>query len=443
MQTSDGIGYLLRDLRQRQGLSRKLVAERAQVGARTLEYWEAGTRSPRMPELEAVLKALGASAEERMRILAHLTTPRGMRLKEQDVQSKPQELRDPIPNLGELLRMMRLRHGLTQQGLAVALGVRRLTVQRWELNEHFPEEESLDRVCRLLCAHPEEHTALLARRLISPQTIFRGISNEISKEIPLEECEEQFSVLTEALLSGWSPLIDLSMLAFERQLRLLAPDTPHALSLLVKLNYYYSRWLLYQGRVLEAQVALQRAHNAATVSPVPEQLLAGRLNLEVALIWSRSHDRQKMLDFLLRSVQGRQSCLSRSTDGFIAYCDLAFLYANMGQADGMQHWLSVAHQTLQSTHTERPEENRYYRTSSGRSLTMLGKPIEAMEWLPPLPSDTSTFPALMPLLLWAETLIVAGDKQTAEPLMLRIESLIARHRITMSLRTWQTLARRL
>src|SRR5207248_1096237 len=61
---SGGLGALLWEWRHRRGLSLGQLARAAGVHKATLSRWEAGARQPRVPELEAALRALDVSATE-------------------------------------------------------------------------------------------------------------------------------------------------------------------------------------------------------------------------------------------------------------------------------------------------------------------------------------------------------------------------------------------
>ncbi len=153
------LGDLLHDLRRRRRLSLRQLCERAQLSMRTVEYWEAGQRSPRMPELEAALNALEVTPSERAQVFASLTTPRGIHLARMTMQSEMEEF-DAAQDIGGLMRAMRLRQGWSIERLSEEMGISRQTVYRWETMRNFPSEEHLLQVCRILNAAEEEMAAL-------------------------------------------------------------------------------------------------------------------------------------------------------------------------------------------------------------------------------------------------------------------------------------------
>lgn len=68
---------------------------------------------------------------------------------------------NPNDDLAQVVRSVRERLGLTQQELAVRLGVALPTVSRWENGRHRPSKLALDKIEALLRAMGEEGEALL------------------------------------------------------------------------------------------------------------------------------------------------------------------------------------------------------------------------------------------------------------------------------------------
>jgi transcriptional regulator with XRE-family HTH domain len=56
-------GEMLRQLREKGGLTQAALAERAGLSLRTVQSWEQGQRSPVSPDFFKLVKALGASAD--------------------------------------------------------------------------------------------------------------------------------------------------------------------------------------------------------------------------------------------------------------------------------------------------------------------------------------------------------------------------------------------
>jgi transcriptional regulator with XRE-family HTH domain len=150
-------GTLLWEMRTAGGWTLGRLAQQAGVSKMALSRWEAGTRQPRIPELEAVLKALNANAAQKARIFATINAPRA-------IQHLRTAMTDAgmgdMPSAGDLLRAMRLRQGWTQGQTAAALHVTQATVARWEKGERLPDNTQVHTLCYVLGAKEEELLAL-------------------------------------------------------------------------------------------------------------------------------------------------------------------------------------------------------------------------------------------------------------------------------------------
>lgn len=62
-QANNQLGNILRSLREEQGLTRELVAERAEIGLRHLAAIELGEKNPSVDTLYRLLRVIGASAD--------------------------------------------------------------------------------------------------------------------------------------------------------------------------------------------------------------------------------------------------------------------------------------------------------------------------------------------------------------------------------------------
>src|SRR5689334_16001146 len=81
-----GWGAYLRQQRTGRGMTLEQVASSAQVSRRTLMRWEAGATLPRLPELEAVLQALGVTAIQRRHALGLIEASRAVLLLREESQ---------------------------------------------------------------------------------------------------------------------------------------------------------------------------------------------------------------------------------------------------------------------------------------------------------------------------------------------------------------------
>ena len=133
----------LRALRHKRAMTQSELARRSGLSRRTLSYWETGQTQPRVPELQAVLAALAATPDEAAPLISLLTTPRSLRLAEERLEANAPAIFTGA-DIGDLLRAMRLRRGMTQEELAHRLRINRLTVVKWETLRTFPSEESLE-----------------------------------------------------------------------------------------------------------------------------------------------------------------------------------------------------------------------------------------------------------------------------------------------------------
>ena len=165
METSAHLGELLKELRASRRMSQQAAADAAGVARNTLNRWERGAFQPRLPELNAVLTALDASAGQRRRALERIGAPRAAaQLREQDVRaaSKVGIEDGETPVAGTLLRAMRLRSGRTAEEVAGALGVSLQSVRTWERSDAWPTADRLHQLFRLFDAAPGEIAALRA-----------------------------------------------------------------------------------------------------------------------------------------------------------------------------------------------------------------------------------------------------------------------------------------
>jgi transcriptional regulator with XRE-family HTH domain len=155
--------HFLRGLREGRGVSKQTLAARAGLDRSTLLRWESGAYRPRLPEMDALLTALGATAEERAAARGFLTGAQVARGASAAPTADPlvtlsPEARPPVG--GDLLRALRLRQGWTQAEAARRAGVTQATLNRWENGDSWPDPARLHTLCAALGAHPDEAVAL-------------------------------------------------------------------------------------------------------------------------------------------------------------------------------------------------------------------------------------------------------------------------------------------
>ena len=131
------LGAFLRQLRRSRHLSLEALSQQAAIARSTLNRWELGTHLPRLPELEAVLGALGADRQQKARALELVNAPRALVPLRQEHASAAgaNAFLGHLPRGGDLLRAMRQRRGRPLFEVARALGVTTSTVSRWERSE--------------------------------------------------------------------------------------------------------------------------------------------------------------------------------------------------------------------------------------------------------------------------------------------------------------------
>lgn len=216
----------LKHLRLHQNLSLREVSRRAGIGQSTLSRWEQGQFQPRLPELIAVLHALGASPAQEQEAIALLAAPRALRhLHQTEEQTQPDflEAAGAMPAGGDLLRAMRLRRGWTQAQLASAIGVTQGRVAHWERSEEWPSAERLHGLCYTLGAQGEE-LAALASGALSTGRLLAGNADEADLWTQLHGLwlvsEEMLDVTALAwIVRLWSEAVQQRSLAQQEEAR--------------------------------------------------------------------------------------------------------------------------------------------------------------------------------------------------------------------------------
>ena len=244
---AESLAGLLRDLRGAQGLSQAQLAVQAKVAERTLSYWEAGTRQPRLPELEMVLAALEALPAQKTQALALLSAPRGakqLRLSQEHIRREYHI--GALPSGGDLLRAMRRRRGLRLEQVAAPMGVSGATVSRWEQGKVVPPADRMDALLTLLGARDAERSALKEGYLFLMAPL-RAAAQDIS------HLRENFDAFMRAhFASPDDRLDDLHFLSFEAQAWALAVKGSGGKDLLAAVCAHYAAFLAASSRMKEA-----------------------------------------------------------------------------------------------------------------------------------------------------------------------------------------------
>lgn len=151
------VGQQLQQWRLRRGFSLGALSLRCGIHKSTLSRWERGIQRPSTRELDDTLKALEVSAQERAACWQQLDAPRAVLYRSQEDPDQQQV------SGGELLRMLRLRAGMTQGDAARQVGVTREMLSRWERGGGWPDGQKLHALCFALGATVEETLHLTTR----------------------------------------------------------------------------------------------------------------------------------------------------------------------------------------------------------------------------------------------------------------------------------------
>ncbi len=266
------LSQFLINLRQAQESTCEQVSARSGINPRTLMRWEAGTHSPRIPELESVLEALNANKKQRLQAFASLESPRAVR--------KIRELTDfspPFP--GDLLRAMRTRIGMTQSELASAISVRQATLAKWESSEDWPETSRLSSICFYLGASLEETEVLLNYDFSPNDTDCKQILHDL----------DQTSI---ALMCATIPT-DLEFLALESRLWNASLVDESIQSSLNLLYGRHARKLVYLRRFNDAKPYISQVMRTTSYK-IPEELFYRDALVARALFQERGTEKQKL-----------------------------------------------------------------------------------------------------------------------------------------------------
>jgi transcriptional regulator with XRE-family HTH domain len=257
----EGFGDCLRRLRESRSVSGRRLASQVGLRPATLSDWETGRHQPRLPELEAVLTALGATAAQGREALALLRVPRAARrLRAEPERQGIETVLGPMPGGGDLLRALRHRRGLYLAQAAASLRVSSATLSRWEQGRIAPAPETLERLLTLLNATPQERSALAEGALfLIPPLCETGASVAALEALSSPFLWPNFFVESTRLVR-YKDLVYLSLAA---QAWRLARE-PRALRLLSEIQANYANYLASQRRFAEAE---RRAHYALDLRP--------------------------------------------------------------------------------------------------------------------------------------------------------------------------------
>ena len=365
-------GEYFRTLRKRCGLSQAKLGEKAGIAVRTLAYWEAGEREPRVDELTHAFEAMEVSTADKACVLALLRSVRGAQFASQ--QAVCQQIAPSLghlPNLGDLVRAMRMRKGWSREQLAAELGINHSTLVRWEAMQTLPSDTNLQRLCAVLDAEVEEAHVLCNRRLLP----------DSAPVLTLAMAEERTAAFERDILAANCPMVDLQALVLKRQLRLLIPQSSRALCLLARVEAVHSRWLIFHDRTVEAEAVAMRA--LAIVHP----------ELPQETFW---HTAINVISLCLSGREGERSLtalryLRRWFDQISDPALVALVSMDMATYAARANQQGVAQQLLRQARTHIPSDqehslNDYYRVTQAQVLIAGDQAEEAIDLLLPLPA---------------------------------------------------------
>jgi transcriptional regulator with XRE-family HTH domain len=410
------LGSFLRELRKSQRLTLETVSQQAGISRVTLNRWETDVCLPRLPELEAVLRVLGASAKQCSQALTLLNAPRARAA----VQEKIARLADQkdlgeMPQRGTLLRVMRLRRRLSQEELAAQIGISPRTLHRWETSETQPTVEQIHAFCFAVGAHEEEVIAL---------TVGRFATHDFSPA-SLEELKARLEQLG-GVYRGRPPVqtelhyLMLKSEIWQRALRSI--EGQQMLSLLVA---SYGMFLHHVQRNAEAAHYGMRALDLLPSGSRlhDRHIIAGTLAVVCpALSRNRSFSKNQISD-LKFWMDKTESC--RDLEGWM----LAFSADSCALKGDYEEALRVNQLALDSLERHStPFEVRARKWDRARYLTRMGRAEEALAWLPLDPNEAPNFRAMRDLIL-AEVYLTLKQWDAAQDVLQQITVSLTEHEL--------------
>lgn len=400
----------IRGIRSQRNVSLESLSKASGVSVRTLRYWESGAHSPRMCELGRVLDVLQASEAERQGIYAHLGTPRS----QQALTHEDALPADRAPDTGEvaidgllgggtLLSALRYRRGLTTSQVAEALGVRPITVHRWESDRTNPSEENLVRLLALLAADDVERQAILRRRLALPGW---------EPPLTLAQCEAALASFRESVHRRDATLTDLAAVALDRQLALHQRQGADVLRWRVALREKWALWLHRHDRNEEALLYARGALSWVRIHGATGAAVAGlAITLGAASERMSPRSRARLFQFWLDFTPAAASSP--------LLCDLAISQSLCGAGEEALRTLSMAQDRLDSGSGY---HDHCYRTSWARILANTGRAQAGLVLMPDIRTGGAEEP--FDLLIWGELLARAGENDSARRYRDRLARLI-------------------
>jgi transcriptional regulator with XRE-family HTH domain len=434
---ANSLGSLLRKWREARGLSVGALALAAGLSKGTISGWEREIHVPRVPELETVLRTLGASPAQRDHAFDLIQAPRAGRRRLAAVAAAFPEWGAPeAPTVGRLLRLMRHRRHMRVQDVAARLGVQASTVSRWERSELALAPERLSVLLELLGASAQEC-------LWFAQNPRLGLPLASEGAVSLEELEEALNTLTRRAHRGDRALLDLEFLDWEARIWPLAQRSTAARELLTLGWAGYAMWLTWDNRLKEgseyAQRAIEFANTGVSLSPVMCRALEEAVHV-VGLAFIRSSDGPVEATRAFEYVHSWLREAGSVEWECALYRDLAgYAYrtghraAALGLADRAQ---------LLAERTELLQPRMHSRAVRVDLFLRSGLAQKALPLLVPVGDYIEPFHQILEALRWVNVLWDLGDRSAAADHLTQAYDLIERYQYPNFRQSADDLARR-
>jgi transcriptional regulator with XRE-family HTH domain len=413
------LGTLLRQMRTSRQMALQGVAAKSGLARSTLNRWELDTHEPRLPELTAVLDALGASPAQREQFLRLMRAPRAAQHLRQEAQTRAGARGAAwlysLGGNGALLRAMRRRAGLSQEQVAERMGVRRHTLSRWEAGEWTPPPERWDPLLSLLRAYPEERAALVEGHLsaeFSP-----------SADASLDTLEAHLRQLTGSPFNAAEePLKDLAYRTLEARLAPAAARCRAGRDLLIQTYSWHGQWLSNYERHSDAAWYAERVLEGVPKGALPDPfcLRAATVAARCAVYGGRRLTPERGVKLLRRWIPFARW---PEFEAWI-YGDMALYLGVEGQVEPALEWSDRSCQVAQRC--ENRGELRLRNFDRARLLVQAGRHREALALLP---TDAAEHPRQRALeaRVWAEALLALGETAAAQEWLAQAQALVAAH----------------
>lgn len=350
------------------------AAKMAGIHRFTLNRWEKGDTQPHLPELNALLTALGADARQKQTALQLMEAPRAVRqIRSEIAQITELSGMPSLPHGGELLYALRMRRGLSLDEAARSVGVTGGTLRRWEKMEVWPSSEQLHRLCYFLKAQEGEIVALTLGRFSRMARL---------EKVSLDAIEERLQSLDDLFddegRAGrlWTdiPMLDMTYLHLEADAWPLALRSAAGKQQVIHIYGSHAQSLSCQERLVEAGQIAERA-----LELIGNKLKPEKFWMYPVIVSARA-----------RGLGGERATPKRGLERLRPWASMtqwpdlqAWLLADMAKYLGMsgepEAALTVAEQACRvAENAENPVELCFRKWDKASLLLQAGRPGEAL-----------------------------------------------------------------